>query len=206
MKYIIFCNARNRKSWNSTSWSLQIFVFAWKHLNWSIVKSSCQLNLSTDKLNHQLIVSVLKQCVQSVLWSISVVLYGICRSGIQLLYYCYSLLYERSTFNQRTAIHRLLACFLQDAQYGQGYGQQGGPTSFSNQMWTDSKQVSHTGSQSCRSLSDWSVNLIHSSFFLVSWLVTSLLLDILNGKGAFNIYSYHGNIMSNACQVSIIYI
>lgn len=36
----------------------------------------------------------------------------------------------------------LLLCFLQEAEYGQGYGQQGAPTSFSNQMWTDRKKVS----------------------------------------------------------------
>lgn len=30
---------------------------------------------------------------------------------------------------------------VQEAQYGQGYGQQGAPTSFSNQMWADRKKV-----------------------------------------------------------------
>lgn len=30
---------------------------------------------------------------------------------------------------------------IQEAQYGQGYGQQGAPTSFSNQMWADRKKV-----------------------------------------------------------------
>lgn len=37
-----------------------------------------------------------------------------------------------------------LMVLFQDAQYGQGYAQQGGPTSFSNQMWTDRKQVGQT--------------------------------------------------------------
>lgn len=31
--------------------------------------------------------------------------------------------------------------FFQEAQQGQGYAQQGGPTSFSNQMWANRKQV-----------------------------------------------------------------
>lgn len=40
-----------------------------------------------------------------------------------------------------SCVSSLICCF-QDAEYGQGYGQQGAPTSFSNQMWAYRQQVS----------------------------------------------------------------
>lgn len=61
-----------------------------------------------------------------------------------------------------TLINALFLCLFKEAQYGQGYAQQGGPTSFSNQMWANKVCVLRRGIQCSRILGQ---NLNNWCFF-----------------------------------------